>query len=89
MKIKSGFICRKIAGENIVIPMGDNIANFNGIIKLNKSAAFLWNILQEDRTKHDLIEALIEKYKINKELALKDVEKFIDILYQNKVIEGI
>lgn len=89
MKIKEGFALRKIAEEDIVIPIGNNIADFNGVVRLNESAAFLWKKLQEEIIKDDLIKALIKEYKIDEDLAIKDVEQFINILEQNKVIEGV
>ena len=89
MKIKDGFILRKIAGEDIVVPIGNNIADFNGVIRLNESAAFLWKVLQEEISKEDLVNSLIEEYEIDKSLATNDVEGFLNILEEHKAIEGV
>ena len=89
MKIKDGFILRKIAGEDIVVPIGNNIADFNGVIRLNESAAFLWKVLQEEISKVDLVNSLIEEYGIDKSLATNDVEGFLNILEEHKAIEGV
>ena len=89
MKLKEGFVLRKIAGEDVVIPIGNNIADFNGLVRLNQSAAFLWKALQKETTKDELIKSLIEEYKIDRELATNDVEQFINTLKQNEIIEGI
>ena len=89
MKIKDGFILRKIAGEDIVVPIGNNIADFNGVIRLNESAALLWKVLQEEISKVDLVNSLIEEYGIDKSLATNDVEGFLNILEEHKAIEGV
>lgn len=89
MKLKEGFVLRKIGGESVVIPIGNNIADFNGIIRLNESAAFLWGLLKNETTKDDLVKYLIREYKIDDVLAINDVEKFISTLNENKVVEGI
>ena len=89
MKIKDGFILRKIAGKDIVVPIGNNIADFNGVIRLNESAAFLWKVLQEEISKVDLVNSLIEEYGIDKSLATNDVEGFLNILEEHKAIEGV
>lgn len=89
MKLKEGFVLRKIGGESVVIPIGNNIADFNGIIRLNESAAFLWGLLKNETTKDDLVKDLIREYKIDEVLAINDVEKFISTLNENKVVEGI
>lgn len=86
MKIKEGFILRQIAGEDIVVPIGNNIADFNGVIRLNESAAFLWKTLQEEISKEELINSLIKEYKIDENLATNDVEGFLDILKEHKAI---
>ena len=89
MKIKDGFILRKIAGEDIVVPIGGNIADFNGVIRLNESAAFLWKTLQEEISKEDLVNSLIKEYEIDKNLAIDDVEGFLNTLEEHKAIEGV
>ena len=87
MKIKDGFILRKIAGEDIVVPIGNNIADFNGIINLNESAAFLLRLLKEDTSTKNLVESLKKEYKIDEELAKNDVDAFLNILKEHKMLE--
>lgn len=89
MKIKEGYILRKIAGEDVVIPIGGNIANFNGVIRLNESATFLWKKVQEEVDKEYLINSLIEEYEIDSELATNDVDSFINTLVEHQAIEGV
>ena len=45
MKLKSGFILREIAGSSIIVPVGERVKEFNGVINLNDTGVFLWNIL--------------------------------------------
>ena len=87
MKIKEGFILRKIAGEDIVVPIGNNIADFNGIINLNESAAYIIELLKEETSTDKLIEKLMFEYEIDKELATKDVNNFLDILKEHQMLE--
>ena len=42
MKIKEGFILRTICGEHIVVGEGLAQVNFNKMLSLNESAAYLW-----------------------------------------------
>ena len=41
MKIKDGYMVREVAGSQIVVPVGERTVDFNGIITLNETAAFL------------------------------------------------
>ena len=46
MRIKKGFVLREMCGENIVSAEGLEHINFNKLISLNSTAAFLWKALE-------------------------------------------
>lgn len=87
MKIRKGFVVREVAGEIIAVPTGELVKDFQEIITLTKSAKFVWDLLQEDRTIEDIKSKLVEKYKIDEERAQKDIEQFIENLREANVIE--
>lgn len=75
MKIKDGFILREMCGENIVTAEGIEHINFNKLISLNSSAAYLWeNLIGKEFSVEDMAALLVEQYDIDMELALKDSE---------------
>lgn len=79
MKIKKGFVLREMCGENIVAAEGLENINFNKLISLNESAAYLWKELEnKEFTVEDMAESLISRYGIDKELALKDSTNLCD-----------
>lgn len=78
MKIKEGFILRNVAGNNVVVPIGQATIDFNGMMSLNDTGAFLFGKLIEGISREDLIRAVMEEYGIEKELAEKDVNNFIE-----------
>ena len=51
MKVKSEYILRELAGQNIVVPIGSEAVNFNGVITLNNSGKRLFKKLKEETTK--------------------------------------
>ena len=59
MQIKPGFAMRKIAGSNIVVPVGAASSDFNGMITLNDTGAFLWNCFLQPTTEAQVVEALM------------------------------
>ena len=73
MKIIEGFRLRDVMGQATVIGEGVNQVNFNKLITLNNSAAFLWKQV-EDKEFDDttLADLLVEEYGIDRELAEKD-----------------
>ena len=87
MKIKAEYVLREVANQNIVVPTGKETLKFNGMINLNNSGKFLWNLLKEDRTADELVEALMDKYEVSREVALTDVNNFIAVLEANNFLE--
>ncbi|MBD8946517.1 MAG: PqqD family protein [Clostridiales bacterium] len=81
MKIKDGFLVKKILDDYLVVPTGDNIVDFAVAVSLNESGAFLWEQLKSDRTKEDLVRALMAEYEaVDNATAEKDVVEFISLL---------
>ncbi len=87
MKIKNGFILRTVAGQNLIVPVGENTMNFNAAITLNESAAFLWNKLTEEQSEEQLLSALTEEYAIDEETAKADIKVFLDVLKEHNILE--
>lgn len=87
MKIKSGFAKRAIVDSNVVVPVGKTAAEFNGMITLNDSAAFFWDCFQEDTTIDEVVAKVTEQYDVNKEKAREDIEKFVDMLRENNLLD--
>lgn len=87
MKIKNGFILRTVAGQNLIVPVGENTMNFNAAITLNESAAFLWNKLTEEQTEEQLLSALTEEYSIDEATAKADIKVFLNVLKEHNILE--
>ena len=87
MKIKNGFVKRNIAGSEIVVPVGKATSKFNGMIMLNESGAFFWDSLIEETTRDEVIGKVLEVYEVTPEKAAQDVDKFIDMLRENNLLD--
>ncbi len=88
MKVKDTFVLRNLAGSNVVVPVGSDLVDFNGMITLNETGAFLWKCLTEHKTRNELAEALISEYTgVEKEEAGKDIDEFIAVLDKNGILE--
>lgn len=87
MKIKNGFVVRQIAGESVVIALGEASKSFNGIIKLNVTGRFLWDKLAVGCDEQELLCAVLDEYDIDEATAKKDIDKFIDTLKGAGAIE--
>lgn len=73
MKIIDGFRLRDVMGQATVIGEGAGQVNFNKLITLNETAAYLWRSVEgKEFDEAMLAELLIEKYGIDKDLAASD-----------------
>jgi len=77
MKIKDGFVLRKVADTYVVVAVGAEAKKHNVMITLNETGGLLWNKLTEGTDEEGLVNAILEEYDIDKETAAKDVSAFL------------
>lgn len=87
MKIDKEFVLREIAGDYILVPVGQTAMSFNGLITINEIGAFLWERMKEDTTIGLLTEAVLGEYEVEREIAQKDVEEFVDALLKAGIVK--
>ncbi len=86
MKLKDGFVLRRVGGHSIVVPVGAQTVDFTCMITLNDTGAFLWQQLQDERTAQELVQALLEEYEVEPAVAEADVARFIEKLQQAELL---
>lgn len=87
MKIKDDFILRKVADSYVVVPVNSMTIDFNGIINLNETGAFLFEILQKGADKQTLLKKLMSEYEVSADNAESDIDKFIQKLKDEDILE--
>lgn len=80
MRVRNGFILRKVGAQYVVAATGEASKNFNGMIRLNDEAAFAFGLLQGGITEDDLVAALVEKYGSGETETRADVAHFLSKL---------
>lgn len=86
MKIENRFILRQIMNDYVIVPVGKTVLDFNGVITINETGAFLWEKMQEEFSISSLVEAVLNEYDIDRQQAQKDVEDFIEVLKDNNIL---
>ena len=88
MKIKDGFTLRSLCGEHIVIGEGLDQVDYEKIISLNGSAAYLWEQVQgHEFTIEDLVSLLTDRYDVSSDRALEDVKRMVATWQEQGLIE--
>lgn len=87
MKLKNGFLCREVAGQWVVVPLGERVVEFNGIMTLSESGALLWRNMVNEILEEDLVQIVLNEYIVDEESARVDVREFVAMLREKELIE--
>lgn len=78
MKLKYNFVTNLVAGKTVAVAVGESAEKFGGFIKMNSTAAKIFELLKEDISKEGLVLKLKELYPDETEVTLKDsVDSFL------------
>lgn len=80
MKTNPEFIARDIAGELVLVPIGNAAKNYGGLITCNEVGAFIWKVLEGETDMEGLVAAILEEFDVDAATALNDAEEFISKL---------
>lgn len=56
------YLLREIAGEFVLVPVGNGVAQLNGMMGLNETFQFIWNQFEKPHTIYDVVMAAKENY---------------------------
>ena len=62
LKANPNFLLREVAGEAVLVPVGEAGIFENSVISLNETCSFLWKLFQEPRTAEDVITEAKKEY---------------------------
>ena len=89
MKIKKGFELRDICGEKVIIASGIENIDFNKMISLNESAAYLWQQVSDKTFDADLLAQLLEAaYDVDHATATTAAQAIIQSWLEQGVVEA-
>lgn len=86
MKIKNGFVKKDVAGMHIVVS-ADSSSDFDGIITLNDTGAFMFDLLVSGISEKELADRLVDEYEVEREIAEADTAAFIKKLDDAELLE--
>ena len=86
MKIKDGFMLRKIADQYMAVPVGSRAKELHGLIGLNETGAFIWERLSKDQMPEEIVKDLCEEYEVEKASAVASVQRFLKKLQTEGIL---
>lgn len=89
MKTNDNFILRRIGDDCVLIPVKEAAQNFNGMIHLTPSAAFMFEEIDKSNSLNEIVEKVVEEYEVDEETARNDVFGFLHELYIRGIIQEV
>jgi len=88
MKLKYSFVTNEVADKIVAVAIGDDMAKFNGFIKMNKTGAEIFNFLKDEISMENLIAEMAKLYPEETEATVTEVvEGFVAELEKSGVLE--
>lgn len=87
MKIRKGFVIRKVGEQQYAVATGEALQHFKGMLKLNEMGAFMFTLLQEDTTPEKVVDRITECFEGDRAEITADVNAFIEKLRSIDVID--
>lgn len=86
MKIKKQLVKRTIAGDVLLVPVGNASLELKGLLTLNETASDIWDLLPSCDSVQELVAHMLEQYDVDEAVLRADVEDFIQQLRQLDVL---
>ena len=87
MKTKKGFMLRSVAGRHVVVAIGKASVEFNGLITLNDTGAYIWEKLAKGITYDALLSDMLADYEVDEATARAGIDSFLETARSADLIE--
>ena len=84
---KGRVVAREIAGETLLVPIRDEVADMHRIISLNAVATHIWNTLDGSTAVDEIVKSVCAEFDVQRSRARKDVVAFLEELADADLIE--
>lgn len=78
---------RDIAGDIVIVPVGETALSYNGMITTTATGAVIWKALETDCDRETIIRTLLDNFDVDYETAAADLDEFLGNLRQHGMIE--
>ena len=88
MKIKEGFVLEELGDSYVAVAVNRASGDFSGMVRLNSTGAFIWKLAAErDITREQICDELTSVYEVDRAIAMRDINRMVDMLKEKGIIE--
>ena len=80
MKVNPNVIHRNVAGEDMLVPTGENALEHNGLFVLTPTGAEMWDYLAEGKNLDELVAIMSEDYDVEADVIRSDAQALFEKL---------
>jgi methyltransferase-like protein len=73
---------RRIGDQYVLVRLAERGADVDSILNLNRVAAFVWEQLDGERSGQEVVEAVLERFEVERVRAEQDYLELIDALVE-------
>ena len=86
MKINGEYILREVAGDAILVPVGETALQFNGILALEPVGALIWKDLSAGKDRNAILCDILEQFEVDPQTATNDLDEFLEQLRSENLL---
>ncbi|MEY3591317.1 MAG: hypothetical protein RLZZ38_273 [Bacteroidota bacterium] len=79
------FVCKEVGVDTLLVPLRDNVADFNQYLTLNELGSFIYKLVADGNNFEQIHAALLDTYDVSADQAAQDLSNFIEQLHQYTV----
>lgn len=80
MKLNPDFIIQSMGEDTLLVPVGAAGERFHGLVRLNETAAFIVNQLENDTTPAAIADAMLAEYEVDRPTAEANIAQILEQL---------
>ena len=77
MKLRKEYVTHNDGEQQMMV---DTSAKFSGLVRNNKTAAYIVDLLKSEVTEEQIVAKMLEKYNVEESVLKKDVRRILDTL---------
>ncbi len=86
MKINENYLLREVAGNYLVVSIGDDSLDLGALITVNEIGAIIWRAIEDGKEKSEIIAEILSEYSIDEATASADFDEFCASLKEKNII---
>ena len=86
MTIRKQLVKRTIAGDVILVPVGDASLELKGLLTLNETGERMWDLLPQCDTEEALVQQMLAEYEVDEATRRADMAEFLAELRRLEIL---